>query len=251
MVHSELSEGIAVLRMEHGKVQALDLELAEDVERELDSAVRGARAIVLTGSGACFSAGVDLHRVVEGGGTYVARFLPALARLLRRLFECPLPLVTAINGHAVAGGALMAWCGDLRVMAHGAGRIGVPELRVGVPFPAVAVEILRFATGGRHLQELALLGRTYDPDTALQFGLVDELADQSALPARALDLAGDLARIAPESFALTKRALRQPFLDRLDREGPEQDQRATAIWQAPATHDAIRRYLATLASRKK
>ena len=153
MIHSSDRDGARWLRMESGKVQALDLELVMDLRAAIGAArADDAPPVVLTGTGTSFSAGVDLFRVVREGEPYVSRFLPALADLLLDLFTYPGPLVTAINGHAVAGGALIAWCGDLRVMADGKGRIGVPELRVGVPFPAVAIEILRLAAAacGRH-----------------------------------------------------------------------------------------------------
>jgi len=159
MVHREIVSHVCWLRMESGKVQALDLELTKDLTAALDRAVAdGAPPLVITGTGSSFSAGVDLFRVVNEGADYVRTFLPALSEVIRKLFAYPGPVISAINGHAVAGGALLAWCGDLRVMADGKGRIGVPELRVGVPFPAAAIAVLRFATGGRSMQSLAYVG---------------------------------------------------------------------------------------------
>lgn len=244
MVHIDERDGVRWLRMEAGKVQALDLELVSD----LRAAVAGARdagavPVVLTGTGTSFSAGVDLFRVVREGDSYVSRFLPALGDLLFELFTYPGPLVAAVNGHAVAGGALVAWCGDLRVMAEGKGRIGVPELRVGVPFPAAAVEILRFATGGRGLQALAYVGRTLPPEDALAAGLVDELAALGALEARAAALAATLAEVPRDSFEITKRALRRPYVEALQRDGAMIDDEVLTIWRRPATIDVIKAYL--------
>lgn len=244
MVHLDERDGSRWLRMESGKVQALDLELVEDLRHALDDA-RGAGAppLVLTGTGSSFSAGVDLFRIVGEGHGYVTRFLPALGDLLFELFTYPGPVVSAVNGHAVAGGALVAWCGDLRVMAEGKGRIGVPELRVGVPFPAVAVEILRFATGGSGLQALAYVGRTLPPGEALAAGLVDEVCTVEMLDDRAGRAAASLAGIPRESFAITKRALRRPFVDAVRRDGATVDADILAAWRRPETFDAIRGYL--------
>jgi enoyl-CoA hydratase len=244
MVHATERNGVRWLRMESGKVQALDLELVTDLRRSLE-VTRAAEALplVLTGTGTSFSAGVDLFRVVRDGESYVARFLPALADLLLELFSYPGPVVTAINGHAVAGGALIAWCGDLRVMSDGNGRIGVPELRVGVPFPAVAVEILRFATGGRGVQSLAYIGRTLPAKDAEAAGLVDEVVAPDALEERAAALVATLAAIPRDTFALTKRALRAPALDVLARTAAQRDAEVLAAWQRPSTLEAIRAYL--------
>ena len=136
MIRIEDRPPIRILRMEHGKVQALDIELLG----ALDAAVARAEAdavgaVVVTGSGSAFSAGVDLFQFVNGGAAYVDAFLPVLTSALLRLFSLPRPVVAAINGHAIAGGAIIAWCADMRLMAAGPGRIGIPELRVGVPFP--------------------------------------------------------------------------------------------------------------------
>jgi enoyl-CoA hydratase len=173
----------------------------------------------------------------------VNRFLPAFGALLFELFTYPGPVVSAVNGHAVAGGALVAWCGDLRVMAEGKARIGVPELRVGVPFPAVAVEIMRFATGGRGLQALAYVGRTLAPDEALAAGLVDEITAPDALGERAAALAASLAAVPRASFEITKRALRRPAVEALRHEGATIDAEVLATWRLPSTFDTIRAYL--------
>jgi enoyl-CoA hydratase len=244
MVHVEIVPPVRWLRMASGKVQALDLELAGELTAALDRAVSdGAPPLVITGTGTSFSAGVDLFRVVNEGADYVRRFLPALAATIRQLFAYPGPVVSAINGHAVAGGALLAWCADLRVMADGKGRIGVPELRVGVPFPAAALEVLRFATGGRGMQELAYVGRTLSAHEALAASLIDEVVPADSLNDRAAAAAASLASIPPESFRLTKRALRRPHAEALSRNGDAIDAEVLRIWQSPETMAAIRGYL--------
>ena len=104
MIHREDSGDVAVLAMEHGKANAIDVDLFADLDRSLDE-VEGsaARALVLTGRGPMFSAGVNLFRVLEEGAPYLEVFLPRLSASVRRLFASPLPVVAAINGHAIAG----------------------------------------------------------------------------------------------------------------------------------------------------
>jgi hypothetical protein len=155
---------IALLRLCHGKASALDLELCEALERAAAEAEdSGARAIVLTGRGPIFSAGVDLKRLVAGGPDYVAEFLPALDAALLALFRCEKPCVAAINGHAIAGGALLAGACDLRLLARGPAGIAVPELKVGVPFPQVAVEIALELFPGAALGPALYRGRRHRP----------------------------------------------------------------------------------------
>ena len=127
---------VAILTMNHGKANALDLELcAALVARFEQLRASSARAVVVTGQGRIFSAGVDLLRLSAGGAAYVRQFLPALHKLYDTVFFFPKPVVAAVNGHAIAGGCVLACCADRRLMARDGGRIGVTELLVGVPFP--------------------------------------------------------------------------------------------------------------------
>ncbi|WP_163451993.1 enoyl-CoA hydratase/isomerase family protein, partial [Escherichia coli] len=86
--------------------------------------------------GKIFSAGVDLLQISDGGLSYVQKFLPALHRMFDTEFDFPKPVVAAVNGHAIAGGCVLASCADKRIAARDVGRIGVTEVLVGVPFPA-------------------------------------------------------------------------------------------------------------------
>src|SRR4051812_38572808 len=106
MIERESKDGIVTLRLAHGKASALDVELCEAMTRELRAA-RDVRAVILTGSGSIFSAGVDLFRMTNEGAPYVDRFFPALREAFVELFSFPRPVIAAVNGHAIAGGCLM------------------------------------------------------------------------------------------------------------------------------------------------
>lgn len=242
MIERDLTDGILTLRLAHGKASALDVELLQAFQAELRAA-EGARAVVLTGTGSIFSAGVDLFRLTEGGAEYVRQFFPLLTDLVRALFTFPVPLVVAANGHAIAGGGLMVMTGDQRLMAEGSGRMGVPELLVGVPFPAAPLEVVRWAVRPDLVQALVYAGRTFAPHEALAHGLVDEVVPAHALVDRAREVAAQLAALPPEVFLLTKQRLRGEAADRMSRD-PDYDERALALWEAPETHARIRDYLA-------
>jgi enoyl-CoA hydratase len=244
MIETTRDGDIALLRLCHGKASALDLELCEALERALATEEsRSARALVLTGSGSIFCAGVDLRRVVSGGATYVARFLPALDALLLRLLRLEKPLVGALNGHAIAGGALIAAACDLRLCARGNATIGVPELKVGVPFPPTAVELARELFPPALLGQALYLGRSWNAEECLAAGIVDELVEPERLLPRALERARELAAIPAESFAATKRLRRQPALDTLERHRSEAVGRTLAAWSSPEGLAAVAAYV--------
>jgi len=245
MIERSETDGIVTVRLAHGKASALDLELMEGLARVMaETALSDARAVVLTGSGSIFSAGVDLFRLTSAGDDYVSRFVPALSRLVLDLFAFPKPLVVAVNGHAIAGGCIFTLTGDYRLMAAGNGRIGVPELLVGVPFPAAVLEIVRFAVPPQHVQSLIYSGRTVTPDDALRFGLVDEIVAADVLQNRANEMAVHLASLPAESFSLAKRQLRDKALGRAKHYANEFDSTMTDLWRSEKTHAHIKGYLA-------
>ena len=127
MIEHSQHDDILTLRLAHGKASALDVELLDALLSELDGVAEDVRALILTGTGSIFSAGVDLFRITRDGADYVRRFLPLLSRFLGTLFAFPRPVVAAVNGHAIAGGCVIALACDVRLMAGGVGRIGVPE----------------------------------------------------------------------------------------------------------------------------
>ena len=244
MIETSDAGDVRVLRLKHGRASALDIELVEALREAIDTAAAdGAGAIVLTGAGHIFCAGVDLFRIADGGESYVRAYIPAFKALMFALFTVPRPLVVAANGHALAGGAVLVAAGDYRLMAAGEGRFGYTELLVGVPFPPEALEIIRFATPPEHLSAMLYTGATFLPDEALAMGLIDEVVAAPEFIDRALDVAERLARVSPAAFAETKRHLRAPALDAMRRYESEFGRGVLDIWSARATHAQIRAYL--------
>jgi enoyl-CoA hydratase len=234
--------GIAVVRLDHGKVNAFDLKLLRGLTAVMGK-VADAPAVVLTGTGSVFSAGVDLRRIVEGGPAYTGEFLTALSEALLTVFDHPRPVVAAINGHAIAGGCVLAAACDVRLMSGGT--IGLTELLVGVPFPVAVLEVMRFAAGTA-TAALALTGRTITPDAACRIGLVNAVVEPDGLLDEALHRAGALAAVAPEAYALTKEQLHRPTRRLIDECRPQDDPRVAALWEHPATREAMVAYLAQL-----
>lgn len=241
---------IAVLRLAHGPVSAMDVELCEGVAaacRGLDESVR---AVVLTGTGRSFSAGVDLRRFLAEGGPYAARMLAALDEVFLAAFELRLPMVSAVNGHAIAGGCVLAACADVTLMAEGRGRIGLPELRVGVPFPRTALEVMRHAVGAVVLRRMVVGGRSYLPAEAAAIGLVDEVVPAEDLLTVAVARARALAEEIPaDTFALTKAQLRHDAVDRMQRHADEGDQ-VEELWALRSGDGWTSAYLAAATGSK-
>ena len=240
---------VAVVALTRGKVNAIDVALLGELRATLDLLERDddVGAVVLTGAGRVFSAGVDLRRVVDGDDTYAAELVAGLAAVFETLFRFPKPTVAGVNGAAVAGGCVLACACDRRVMARGAS-IGASELVVGVPFPASAVEILRHACGPA-TEDVVFSGRLLDAGEAQTLGMVHEVVEADAVGSRAAAVAAELAARAPTAFVLAKEQLRRPALERMRGDGPALDAVVARTWAAPDTRRRIRAQLDRMATR--
>ena len=243
MIERKDTDGVRVLRLAHGKVSAIDVELGEAILAELqDAADPSVTAVIITGSGSTFSAGVDLFRVINDGPEYGRRFLPVLDAFLRATLTFPKPIVAAVNGHAIAGGCILAAACDHRIMVEGTGRIGIPELAVGVPFPALPLQVMAARLADGPLRDLVFTGRTVMADEARSIGLVDEKCPNGMLLDRAHEVARKLAAIPAGAFALTKEAFYTPILERT-RQLAGMNDRVVAAWMEQHTYDTIKAYL--------
>jgi enoyl-CoA hydratase len=230
--------------MRHGKANALDTEFCGALADQLDKLVQSdARALVLAGEGKIFSAGVDLLRATSSSPDYFKTFLPALSRLFRSAFFFAKPMIAAVNGHAIAGGCILSCCADWRVMVPADARIGVTELLVGVSFPPLAFEIMRFVVAHKYFPEVIYTAATYLPEEALRRGLVDELSSPGKVLDRAIEVAGQLAALRPSAFAHTKRQMRQPVADAIASHGNRFEQEAAEIWLAVETKRSMTEYV--------
>lgn len=237
------ADGIRVLKLAHGKVNAMDIELGEAFIKEMEDARDASvKAVVLTGSGSSFSAGVDLFRVIKDGPDYGRRFLPVLDNFLRAALTLPKPMIAAVNGHAIAGGCILAAACDHRIMPEGTGRIGIPELAVGVPFPAFPLQIMSARVADGPLRDLVFTGRTVLVDEAKAIGLIDEKCPAGMLMDRAMEVAQRLAAIPQGAFALTKEAFYTPILERT-KQLSAMNARVVDAWLQPHTYETIRKYL--------
>ncbi|HUQ86968.1 MAG TPA: enoyl-CoA hydratase/isomerase family protein [Vicinamibacterales bacterium] len=243
MIERKDVDGIRTVKLAHGKVSAIDLELGEALIEEMNDARNASvKAVIITGSGSSFSAGVDLFRVIKDGPEYGRRFLPVLDNFLRAVLTLPKPTIAAINGHAIAGGCILAAACDHRIMTEGNGRIGIPELAVGVPFPALPLQIMSARVADGPLRDLVFTGRTVLIDEAKTMGLIDEKCPSGMLMDRAMEVAKKMAAIPAGAFALTKEAFYAPILERTRQLG-DTNARVVDAWLQPHTYDTIRKYL--------
>ncbi len=236
--------GTAVLTLASDKVNALDVETLHEIASYVLGCARdpAVRALILTGDGPVFSAGLNVNEVLGHEERHTETLLEALDSALLALFRCPKPTVAAVNGSAIAGGCILACTCDTRLIADGA-RIGVTELRVGVAFPVLAVELL-VHTCGRHAEQLMLEAQLLDADEACRRGLVHESLPLSELQGAAVAAAERAASLDAGAYALAKATSRRTVLGVIG--GDESrllDRQVLDHWQDEHTRTNLERLL--------
>ena len=243
-----LDQGVALLRLELGRGNAIDFAFVDALHAALDEVERSdARAVVVTGQGRVFCGGLDLLTAHAFDRPTLERFVLAFDGLFRRLFALPLPSVAAVNGHALAGGCILAMACDLRVMAEGSYQIGVNEVQLGIPFPAATFEIARRATPAAARTAVLLQGRRFSPAEAHRIGLVHRLAPDGEALAAAREEAVLLAAAGPDAVRAVKADLIAPTQARIDASFAARTARFVDAWfsaEAQARIGALRDALA-------
>jgi enoyl-CoA hydratase len=208
----ERREDIAVVRIERPPANAIDLGVVREAPALLEElAASEPGAVVLTGQGDFFSAGADLKAVPSLDRDGQRAMVEGINRLIAGWYAFPRPVVCAVNGHAIAGGLILALTGDHRVCAT-QGKFGLTELRVGIPYPAAAMLVVQAELTPAVARKLVLRAELLDHDTALALGLVDELAPPERVLERALEVAAELATLPASGYGLMKHQLRGPAI---------------------------------------
>jgi enoyl-CoA hydratase len=230
-------DDVTVLRLAGGKANAMTPELLDSLDRMIDGFERGpAAAAVLTGYERFFSGGLALTHIIDFDAAQMRRYLEHFSRTMTHVLACEKPIVAAINGHAIAGGCVLALMCDWRICTDDPGaRIGLNEAQLGIGLPSIILEALRVAVPPASIVPIAFEGTLFAPGDALGLGLVHEVAPAADLLARATAKAAAFAAVPAAGIAQIKRALRAPTLEAIARTADAETTRWLETWfSAPA-----------------
>jgi enoyl-CoA hydratase len=228
---------VGLIRIERGKANAIDDALLSFLTHELDRALAvNKKAVVLTGRDSFFSAGLNLKDLPEKREE-MAIFLDRFEEAMRNLLSFPLPLVAAVNGHAIAGGCILASTADLRIGAEGDYRIGVSEVSLGIVFPASAFEIMRHVLASHRTTEVLLGGKLLTPEEAIEAGILHRVVPRERLLDEAEAAARELGEKPALAFRHSKLALRAPMLERIEATREEARGLFLSSWFSPDVVD--------------
>lgn len=225
------------IRLEGPGKNSLSTELMERTLRAVREA--GDAPVFLTGAGDTFCAGLNLKEVIALDAEGLGKFLGVLEDLVQALYQHPGPTVAFVNGHAIAGGCVMALCCDVRVMIPRDGaRIGLNEVALGLRFPPRTLEVCKNRVPRTSLSRVLLEAALYTAPEAQALGLVDVVGDE----AEALSRLEKLAAHPRDAYAAAKRALQTS----LAISEAEQRRFVTEVipkWAAPELKERLRAVL--------
>jgi len=214
LVSYELEQGIATLRMDDGKVNALSPAMLMQLNAALDQAEAAAAVVVLTGRAGTFTAGFDLKVLQQGGAESHSLVLGGF-QLALRLLAFPAPVLIACSGHALAMGSFLLLSGDQRIGVDGAFKIGANEVALGMTMPYFAIELCRQRLTPAHFQRAVMNAEIHSPPQALAAGFLDRVVPADNLSAAAHEAAAGLAKLNRSAYQLTKQRVRGPALQAL------------------------------------
>ena len=244
LVHVEDHDGVALVRVDRPPANAMDLELLAEGHAVLAELTSGQpRAVVLTGREGFFSAGVDLKLAPTLDARAQREMVEGINRIFAGWYGLPCPVVCAVNGHAIAGGLILALCGDYRVGVDAGAMLGLTELKVGVPYPAVALAVVQAELPPQAARVLALRAHLVGPEEAQRLGVLDELAPASELLDLALERARELGALPPGAYATVKRQVRGRALDWMEARLERGDDPMLDDWMGAEASGAARAIL--------
>lgn len=237
-VSIESRQNIAVVRMDRAPANALDRELGAELIAAAEDLARSAPdAVVITGRNGFFCAGLDLNLVPTLDKRGQLEMVTGVNRLVAAWYGFPRPVVAAVNGHAVAGGLVIALCADYRVGSQ-QGKLGLTETRVGVPYPANALAVVRAELSPPVARMLVLRAHLIDPRDALALAVVDELTARDAVMARSLEMAAELGGMPSDAYTTVKAQLRGAALAEMRRVAESGTDPLAGAWLSAETGSA-------------
>jgi enoyl-CoA hydratase len=227
------ADGIRRICLNRGKVNALDAAFMAEIRSAIEAAERdAARGIILAAEGSTFSAGLDLVALLELERAGMAQTLRELYELSLALFLFPRPVVAAINGHAIAGGAYLTLCCDRRIMAQGNGRWGLNETALGLAMPAHTLPVVSYALGDSLAEKIVYGGTLYPAFKVLDMGILEGLVEVKSMQEEAAELIDEWAH-SPHAFADIKSRLKAPAAEAMRQARPA-DEAWLDLWFSDA-----------------
>ncbi|CAB3220551.1 unnamed protein product [Arctia plantaginis] len=243
------NEGIATLTMQRPPVNSLNLELLQNLSKAFDEVSKNkCKALILTSnSPTVFSAGLDIMEMYKPDIKRAETFWTTLQEVWIKLFGSTFITAAAINGHAPAGGCLLAMSCEYRAMVGGKYKIGLNETALGIVAPKWFMDTMTNTISQREAELALTTARMFSVDEALKVGLIDEVAtDKADSIAKCKDFIEKFDTIPPLARAITKQRIREQPLAWMKKNRTQDTQEFLNYLQNPKVQQALEMYIQIL-----
>lgn len=239
-VIKEFQDHIAILRLNNGPTNPISSKLVDDLSQSLVELKGTARGMVLCGSDQFFSVGFDLPDLLKLDRPAMGNFLERFDRLCLALFTAPFPTVCALSGHAVAGGNILALSCDYRYAGSDEKKIGLNELKLGLPVPYLADLILRHTIGNRYASQMIYSGEFISFSDAKVIGLIDVVGPPDELEDFTVERLSQLASFQSQAFAAVKANKVDEIKRRYEENGQSKNKTFLDCWFSIPVQETLR-----------
>ncbi len=237
------SQNVATVKLNRPKVNALNEVVVKELTDVFCSFLRDSSvgAVVLTGEGSFFSFGFDVPGFMNHSKEDFHNYVTMFSELIKDIFMFEKPVIAAINGHAIAGGAVLSLSCDYRIMVSGKSKIALNEMTLGSTLFTSVVEMLRYAVGSKSAEHVFYTGSMYSAEQALAMGLVDECASGEEFEQAVSKVALDFAAKDAEAFKRVKGLLKRGTLEKIEREERYTIAEFVDVWYSPNTKEKLKK----------
>ncbi len=237
---------MAIIKLDNGVTNPIGPELILELSTVLKQVKSECNGMVLAGGQKFFSIGFDLPRLLKLDRPDMSDFFYGFQQALLDLFTLPMPTICAIAGHAVAGGSILALGCDYRIAGHEKTKLGLNEVRLGIPVPYLADLILRNIVEDRIANDLLYRGEFLESSEAVGIGLVDDLFSNEMVEEEAVNRVSEMSSLPPEAFAAIKENRVEAIRIRYEKNFRVKNERFLELWFSPPTqrllHEAGKKF---------
>ena len=235
----ENQEGVTIVRLDNGVANAIGPRVLDDLAAAIDAIEGDSGALVLAGNSKFFSMGFDLPNLLSLNRAAMSDFFYKFNRIACKLLAMPLPTVCAMAGHAVAGGHILTLTCDYR-FAEAGKKIGLNEVKLGVPVPYLADLMLRQLAGDRVAKAMVYEGGFMTAADARQHGLIDEIHPQGSAETQAIKKAAELAALPLKALAAIKANRIEPILLQYEKSARQKNDLFLDCWFSDQTQKLLK-----------
>ena len=250
-------DGVVVTKMSSNKLNLMNEAFFNDLNNAFDEIEENYpnKPVILTSMGNVFSAGLDLNHCYsvfrDGNKNEIREWFENFRDSILRVFLFDRPIVAAINGHAIAGGLILAMCCDIRIAVSTNSKFGLNEVTVGFPLPNVFAEIIKYVIGSRRAEEAIFRGVLYDSEEALKLGIFHDITDEKHLFDKAMSHATQISEDSMYAYMIAKKSLREEVIQKINTISENFDKNIPDMLSSRETLNSIENILNSLKGNTK